>query len=117
MYEGLTFCFDIDGTLCPIKKKEEEYNDLVDSSIAIKKQLDETLELVAATDEKFRKEREAEEKEAEIQSRIERAEQEEKSISDDVLKSEIDKALEKLSSANREDAVNIKFNMDDDLFK
>lgn len=99
------------------KKKEEEYNDLVDSSIAIKKQLDETLELVAATDEKFRKEREAEEKEAEIQSRIERAEQEEKSISDDVLKSEIDKALEKLSSANREDAVNIKFNMDDDLFK
>lgn len=29
MYEGLTFCFDIDGTLCPIKKKEEEYMDLV----------------------------------------------------------------------------------------
>lgn len=29
MYEGLTFCFDIDGTLCPIKKKEEEYIDLV----------------------------------------------------------------------------------------
>lgn len=28
MYEGLTFCFDIDGTLCPIKKKEEEYIDL-----------------------------------------------------------------------------------------
>ena len=29
MYEGLTFCFDIDGTLCPIKKKEDEYIDLV----------------------------------------------------------------------------------------
>lgn len=29
MYEGLTFCIDIDGTLCPIKKKEEEYIDLV----------------------------------------------------------------------------------------
>ena len=29
MYQGLTFCFDIDGTLCPIKKKEEEYIDLV----------------------------------------------------------------------------------------
>lgn len=29
MYEGLTFCFDIDGTLCPIKKKEEEYIALV----------------------------------------------------------------------------------------
>ena len=29
MYEGLTFCFDIDGTLCPIKKIDEEYIDLV----------------------------------------------------------------------------------------
>ena len=29
MYTGLTFCFDVDGTLCPIKKKEEEYIDLV----------------------------------------------------------------------------------------
>ena len=29
MYKDLTFCFDIDGTLCPIKKKEEEYIDLV----------------------------------------------------------------------------------------
>ena len=29
MYEGLTFCFDTDGTLCPIKKKDEEYIDLV----------------------------------------------------------------------------------------
>lgn len=29
MYEDLTFIFDIDGTLCPIKKKEEKYEDLV----------------------------------------------------------------------------------------
>ena len=29
MFEELTFCFDIDGTLCPIKKKEEAYIDLV----------------------------------------------------------------------------------------
>ena len=29
MYEDLTFCFDIDGTICPIKKKEEAYIDLV----------------------------------------------------------------------------------------
>ena len=29
MYSDLTFCFDIDGTLCPIKKKDEEYIDLV----------------------------------------------------------------------------------------
>lgn len=28
-YEGLSFIFDIDGTLCPIKKKGEEYADLV----------------------------------------------------------------------------------------
>lgn len=28
-YEGLSFIFDIDGTICPIKKKEEEYADLV----------------------------------------------------------------------------------------
>ena len=28
-YEGLTFIFDIDGTLCPIKGKEERYEDLV----------------------------------------------------------------------------------------
>ena len=34
MYEGLTFCFDIDGTLCPIKKKEEEYIDLVPEMLA-----------------------------------------------------------------------------------
>ena len=29
MYQGVKFCFDIDGTLCPIKKKEENYIDLV----------------------------------------------------------------------------------------
>lgn len=29
MYKGLSFIFDIDGTLCPIKKKEENYEDLV----------------------------------------------------------------------------------------
>ncbi|MGI6107967.1 MAG: capsular biosynthesis protein [Lachnospiraceae bacterium] len=29
MYEDYTFIFDIDGTLCPIKSKEEKYEDLV----------------------------------------------------------------------------------------
>lgn len=29
MYEEYTFVFDIDGTLCPIKKKEEKYENLV----------------------------------------------------------------------------------------
>lgn len=29
MYEDLSFVFDIDGTICPIKKKEERYEDLV----------------------------------------------------------------------------------------
>ena len=28
MYEDCSFVFDIDGTLCPIKKKEERYEDL-----------------------------------------------------------------------------------------
>ncbi len=28
-YEGMSFIFDVDGTLCPIKKKEEAYEDLV----------------------------------------------------------------------------------------
>lgn len=27
-YEGLSFVFDIDGTICPIKEKEERYEDL-----------------------------------------------------------------------------------------
>ena len=29
MFEGLTLVMDIDGTICPIKKKEEAYIDLV----------------------------------------------------------------------------------------
>lgn len=29
MFEGLTFVIDIDGTLCPIKKADEEYADLI----------------------------------------------------------------------------------------
>lgn len=29
MYKELSFIFDIDGTLCPIKKKEEKYEDLI----------------------------------------------------------------------------------------
>lgn len=29
MYSDYSFIFDIDGTLCPIKKKEEKYEDLV----------------------------------------------------------------------------------------
>ncbi|HKM20869.1 MAG: capsular biosynthesis protein [Clostridia bacterium] len=28
-YEGMSFIFDVDGTLCPIKKRDEEYADLV----------------------------------------------------------------------------------------
>lgn len=29
MYKDLTFVFDIDGTLCPIKQKGEKYEDLI----------------------------------------------------------------------------------------
>lgn len=29
MYEDLTFIFDVDGTLCPIKKENERYEDVV----------------------------------------------------------------------------------------
>lgn len=29
MYKDYSFVFDIDGTLCPIKKKDEKYEDLV----------------------------------------------------------------------------------------
>ncbi len=28
-YEGYTFVFDVDGTICPIKTKEEDYEDLM----------------------------------------------------------------------------------------
>lgn len=37
MYTGLTFCFDIDGTLCPIKRKDQEYIDLVPFSEMVDK--------------------------------------------------------------------------------
>ena len=29
MYEDLTFVFDVDGTICPIKKEGERYEDIV----------------------------------------------------------------------------------------
>ena len=29
MYEDLTFVFDVDGTLCPVKKEDERYEDIV----------------------------------------------------------------------------------------
>jgi len=29
MFSGYSFVFDIDGTLCPIKQKEERYEDLI----------------------------------------------------------------------------------------
>lgn len=29
MYKKLKFVFDIDGTLCPVKKKDEKYEDLI----------------------------------------------------------------------------------------
>lgn len=32
-----TFIFDIDGTICPIKKKEEKYEDLVPFESIVKK--------------------------------------------------------------------------------
>lgn len=37
MFENYTFVFDIDGTLCPIKKKEEKYEDLIPFPEMIKK--------------------------------------------------------------------------------
>ncbi|KAB1438220.1 capsular biosynthesis protein [Candidatus Galacturonibacter soehngenii] len=37
MYKGLTFVFDIDGTICPIKKKTQEYIDLVPYENIVKK--------------------------------------------------------------------------------
>lgn len=35
--KGLTFIFDIDGTLCPIKKKDEKYEDLIPYESMLKK--------------------------------------------------------------------------------
>lgn len=37
MFEEYSFVFDIDGTLCPIKKKDEKYEDLVPYENMIKK--------------------------------------------------------------------------------
>lgn len=37
MFEGLSFVFDIDGTICPIKKKDQEYIDLVPYSEVVEK--------------------------------------------------------------------------------
>ena len=36
-FKGYTFVFDVDGTLCPIKKKEERYEDLVPFSSMVEK--------------------------------------------------------------------------------
>ena len=36
-YEGMSFIFDVDGTLCPIKKKEEQYADLVPYTAMVEK--------------------------------------------------------------------------------
>lgn len=37
MFEEITLIFDVDGTLCPIKKKEEEYIDLVPDKEMVEK--------------------------------------------------------------------------------
>ncbi len=37
MFEDYSFVFDIDGTLCPIKKKDEKYEDLVPYAEMVKK--------------------------------------------------------------------------------
>lgn len=37
MYSDYSFIFDIDGTLCPIKKKNERYEDLIPYSNIIEK--------------------------------------------------------------------------------
>lgn len=37
MYEDITLIFDVDGTLCPIKKKEEEYIDLIPDAQMVEK--------------------------------------------------------------------------------
>lgn len=37
MYKDLTLVFDIDGTLCPIKQKEERYEDLIPFESMIEK--------------------------------------------------------------------------------
>ena len=37
MYEDITLIFDVDGTLCPIKKKEDKYEDLVPDEEMVRK--------------------------------------------------------------------------------
>ena len=37
MYEDITLIFDVDGTLCPIKEKNEEYIDLIPNNKMIEK--------------------------------------------------------------------------------
>ena len=37
MYEDITLIFDVDGTLCPIKKIEEEYIDLIPDAQMVEK--------------------------------------------------------------------------------
>lgn len=37
MFKDYTFVFDIDGTICPIKKKEERYEDLVPFAEVVEK--------------------------------------------------------------------------------
>ncbi len=37
MYEDVTLIFDVDGTLCPIKKKEEQYIDLMPDEQMVEK--------------------------------------------------------------------------------
>ena len=37
MYEDITLIFDVDGTLCPIKRKEEKYEDLIPNKEMVNK--------------------------------------------------------------------------------
>ena len=37
MYEDITLIFDVDGTLCPIQKKEEQYIDLIPDEQMVEK--------------------------------------------------------------------------------
>ena len=37
MYKDITLIFDVDGTLCPIKKKEEQYIDLIPDEQMVEK--------------------------------------------------------------------------------
>ena len=37
MYKGITLIFDVDGTLCPIKSKDEKYENLIPSQEMVEK--------------------------------------------------------------------------------